>query len=148
MAMASTTPLKPTLYTGTFIHTPTLGSMEVLENAAIVVDEKGVIVRVLKDLSQDELEGELAKEGEKGDIFEGSRGRGKWWFPGFVGESCPSFQKSVPEYWKNEGEKNSLFFQFVSLGLFCEIFILLFWVPNMSQDCHISLTGKHEYSSL
>lgn len=37
-------PLKRTLYTGTFISTPTPSSLSVLENHAVVVDEKGVII--------------------------------------------------------------------------------------------------------
>ena len=77
---------RPTIYTGTFIHTPTLGSLEVLENAAIFVDGKGVIVSILKDLGSGELEKKRAEKGEEWGVFEEGIGEGKWWCPGFVGE--------------------------------------------------------------
>ncbi|KAL9639074.1 MAG: hypothetical protein Q9164_001171 [Protoblastenia rupestris] len=40
--------IKPTVYTGTFIHTPSLGGLEVLANKAVGVDKDGVI-RFIED---------------------------------------------------------------------------------------------------
>lgn len=90
--------LTPTIYTGTFIHTPHLNELEVLENHAIFVDEKGVIVRIVK-LSDDEGENaetivralarELGGGWEQGwTVVRNeavSGGRRRWWCPGFVG---------------------------------------------------------------
>lgn len=85
-------PLSPTVYTGTFIHTPTLGAVEVLRNAAIGVNEHGVIVSIMQDLSPEDLKKGVVAEGEKSEgrwkVSDlGAVGEGKWWFPGFVGES-------------------------------------------------------------
>lgn len=41
-------PLQKTIYTGTFISTPSLGSLRVLENHAVGVDENGVIKFICK----------------------------------------------------------------------------------------------------
>ncbi|KAL8743744.1 MAG: hypothetical protein Q9184_008077, partial [Pyrenodesmia sp. 2 TL-2023] len=95
------------IYTGTFIHTPTLGSLSMLENASVGVNEDGVIEWVERserpiDASQGGGEGE-SKHGEggsKGRVVEGKKwedgvieaadveglddeGWG-WYFPGFV----------------------------------------------------------------
>lgn len=87
-------PLKPTVYTGTFIHTPTLGALEVLRNAAVAVDEHGVIVSIIKDVSMQDLEEKFGAKGKgegDGKWWEvcdlAGKGEGaKWWCPGFVGE--------------------------------------------------------------
>ena len=61
----------PATYTGTFIHTPTLGKLEVLENKRVSIDGRGFIVSI-EDLD------DRGEAKEKGVV--------KWWFPGFVGE--------------------------------------------------------------
>ena len=86
-------PLKKTVYKGTFIHTPTLGVLEVLEDAAVGVDEEGRIVFIDRG-GRDGGDGrgvEQEKEGWEGcevvgcDVGDGRKGEG-FWFPGFVGE--------------------------------------------------------------
>ena len=91
----SPTPRK-TVYTGTFIHTPTLGALTVLEDAAVGVEE-GVIRFVEEglDFGSGEASG-LKRRVEawgwvwgEGEWVDGNRGDGKgrgWWFPGFVGK--------------------------------------------------------------
>lgn len=105
---------KPTIYTGTFIHTPLLGELEVLENKAIFVDENGTIVLIAQlnddwaqngglgtkgahSVTMEEIFGwvkglddsitPISRE-EKWQIVNNlpiSRGRRRWWFPGFIG---------------------------------------------------------------
>ncbi|KAG7002078.1 mediator of RNA polymerase II transcription subunit 17 [Physcia stellaris] len=91
-------PLKKTVYTGTFISTPTLGSLKVLEDAAVGVDEAGVIRYVESDLECDsegdgrECEAVVRGWGWDWGMWCGLedwgrwRGRGGkgWFFPGFV----------------------------------------------------------------
>lgn len=95
-------PLQKTIYTGTSIYTPTLGSLSVSEHLAIGVDEEGVI-RHITDLSPD---GELHDRDDSEDetkrvkaaavkwgwgevgwrwVHGGKEGT-SWWFPGFVGK--------------------------------------------------------------
>ena len=98
--------LKRTLYTGTFVSTPTPSSLEVLEDYAIAVDEEGVLSeRVQIDLSEEGSERDLEKWVKKnwdgwewvdGGMGVGKgkgkgKGRGRWWFPGFVGECLGGF---------------------------------------------------------
>lgn len=94
--------LKRTIYTGTFISTPTPTTLEVLENHAIAVDENGVITHQIAFPAGGGLQGEGYGPGyddvvgwaERNWGLEGGWewvrvgegvGRG-WWFPGFVGE--------------------------------------------------------------
>ena len=84
-------PLTPTLYTGTFISTPSLSSsLQVLENYAVGVDEEGVIrlvctlgvetgFQVVKEVEM------LGWDLEECKIVEGGKEGNSWWFPGFVG---------------------------------------------------------------
>ena len=64
----------PATYTGTFIHTPSLGKLVVLENKKVSVDGRGVIIAI-EDLDDEEVEKETVE-----------KGRLRWWFPGFVGK--------------------------------------------------------------
>lgn len=122
--MSSKPRLKKTVYTGTFISAPTLDSLKILENAAVGVDEEGVIRFVEQELGQ----GAEWDEGRNGKVVElvvrgwgwdwegvqwvrgprvdgdghghGGRGRG-WFFPGFVGEwdlSFFFFENSILRY--------------------------------------------------
>ena len=88
-------PSRKTLYVGTFIHTPSLGHLEVLENAVVGVDEDGAIAFIKRGVDpEDGLLGILGNNGwDDAEVVrcEGSeRGIG-WFFPGFVGE--------FPSYW-------------------------------------------------
>ena len=102
-------PLKPTVYTGTFLHTPALCQLEVLQNAAIGVDEHGVIAFIHKDLHSENLssdekvlssvqslgwgeqckdeEGIAARSHPSWRCVEGNRDATEWFFPGFIGTS-------------------------------------------------------------
>ena len=95
--------LLPTIYVGTFIHTPSLGELEILENSIIRVDASGIIVGIQKNVlpSVDEREKDPKWEGcinrltEDWELIQNTkeevrveRGRldgSGWWCPGFVG---------------------------------------------------------------
>lgn len=86
-------PLRKTIYTGTFIHTPTLGKLEIIENGAIGVDESGIIRFVENVPGNGDLD-VVAKRAAKGhgwadgvDVVACGGGRSTFWFPGFVGRS-------------------------------------------------------------
>lgn len=107
--MSSTS--KKRIYTGTFIHTPTLGSLSVLENTSVGVNEDGVIEWVERsERSKRSIEisgdggGGGSKHGEGGSkerVLEGKKWEDEvmeavevegfdddgwgWYFPGFVG---------------------------------------------------------------
>ena len=78
---------KRQIFTGTFIHTPNLGELEVLENKAVFVED-GVIVRIAEE--REVGESALREGWEVVGLGGGKGGKGKgecrWWFPGFVGE--------------------------------------------------------------
>ena len=96
-------PPKRTLYVGNFVWTPSLGQLKVLENAAVGVDENGIIAFIIADMDIDSqpdgwescspqlqsiLREAVAKCGWKGndwDLMIRSRNGLEWWFPGFVG---------------------------------------------------------------
>lgn len=68
-----------TLFRGTFIHSSSLARLEVLENAAVGVDEKGTI-------------GFIAREGESipsgwSDAKEVIAKTNQFFFPGFIGKT-------------------------------------------------------------
>lgn len=65
MHLSHKQPLRRTVYTGTFLHTPSLGYLEVLRNAVIGVNEHGVIAFIEKgfeDLNLDEKSSEASFE--------------------------------------------------------------------------------------
>jgi len=92
-------PLQKIVYTGTFISTPKLDTLDIAEHQAVGVDEDGVI-RHKSDLSpdgsrhdQDNLEIKVKAIavawgwGEEGwKWVQGGKEGQSWWFPGFVGE--------------------------------------------------------------
>lgn len=84
--MSTPPPLRKTIYTGTFISSPSLsvGELSVLENKALGVDESGVVVWI------EDWDGGIGGDGEEvvrdGEVWRVLRaGRNEWWFPGFVG---------------------------------------------------------------
>jgi len=101
-------PLKKTIYTGNFVHTPSLGSLSVLEKYAIAVDEEGVIRHIEQLEPEVEVVDQPAKVVAKYLGWEGCEvvraGRsaadkeGVWWFPGFVGESDNSLDGNFISY--------------------------------------------------
>ena len=76
-------PLPPTIYTGTFISTPVLNSLQVLEKHAIGVDEEGMIRFICREGDWEEQVVGTGWRMEECRVVEG--GEGSWWFPGFVG---------------------------------------------------------------
>lgn len=87
--MASKTPLGCTIYAGTFIHCLSLDHLEVLENAAVGVDEKGIIAFVEKDVSVEQVKYRVRERyGWAGCevVYGGSGESTTFFFPGFVGE--------------------------------------------------------------
>ena len=94
--------LRRTVYTGTFLHTPALGQLEILENAVIGVNEHGVIAFIHKGLPSrytdpsdnssqaslgDELRSKLesvewGEQDESGEGDSARNSRGWKWFNG------------------------------------------------------------------
>lgn len=99
------------IYTGTFISTPILGGLQILENHAVGVDENGVIRHIAPLPSQTpettdsmvavslvasawgwgklrlSADGEPRDEEETWSWKSGGNGTSSWWFPGFIGKS-------------------------------------------------------------
>lgn len=83
--------LQKSIYTGTFLSTPSLGHLQILEHHAVGVDEDGIIRHISSLLDQsNESVYALAKIwgwGTKGyTVVEGAIEGNSWWFPGFVGK--------------------------------------------------------------
>jgi len=97
-----------TIYTGTFISTPTLNSLQVLKNHAMGVDKDGVIRHIAPLPPQDSIGAtdhmigvaDLVESWGWGKLrmledgceesewrwVNGGNGGSSWWFPGFVGK--------------------------------------------------------------
>jgi guanine deaminase len=89
--MATRTPLRRTVYIGTFLHSASLGDIEVSERTAIGVDEEGIITFIEKNLTDEQtilrcIEGNGWDAGEY-DLVQAPEGDGviRFWFPGFIG---------------------------------------------------------------
>ena len=78
---------RPTIYTGTFIHSISLTSLEILEDAAICVNLDGTVALIKENV--DEI-GVVTLAKEQGwsewNVIRGDRSGSGFWFPGFVGE--------------------------------------------------------------
>lgn len=80
--MTIATTMRRTVYVGTFIHSASLKELDVLEDAAVAVDDgTGKILLVKKDVTE-----EVVKlwEGETGTRVVRA-GKGQFFFPGFIG---------------------------------------------------------------
>ena len=88
MNVDSKPPLRPTVYSGTFLHSTSLGTVEVIENSIVGVDEHGVIQFVERDVSEDDLATLVNEKHGWGKIrvVRGRRNGRCFWFPGFIGE--------------------------------------------------------------
>ncbi len=103
--------MKKRIYAGTFIHTPTLGSLAVLEDARVGVSEEGVIEWIERRERGGKEQGR-AEGAEKRVVVEGRKwGGGEmegveveeegvgdgwgWYFPGFVGRFFHFFSFSL-----------------------------------------------------
>lgn len=82
--------VKKAIYTGTFIHSKSLGEVEFLHETAILVDEAGKIVAVKPFAgSHDAL---LAEVGwVPGEVEVKACGKEQFFFPGFIGTSPDMF---------------------------------------------------------
>lgn len=84
---SGTMALKKTVYMGTFIHCTALDKIEVLENAAVGVNEEGIIEFVEREIGFDD--GGKLRGRPDWDVVSVIDWRGKsckFFFPGFVGE--------------------------------------------------------------
>ncbi|KAL8770131.1 MAG: hypothetical protein Q9194_005257 [Teloschistes cf. exilis] len=82
--------VKRTIYTGTFIHTPSPGYLEIIENGAIGVDEDGIIIFIVKLLENHHVKKVAKRVAETYgwdhgvDVVASVQGRSTFWFPGFI----------------------------------------------------------------
>jgi guanine deaminase len=85
----ATQPVGKTLYQGRFIHSKSLDELEYLDNTALLVNEKGVIVAISKDCDQKKAEADIfPKLGwTPGEVSVRIAKPGQFFFPGFIGMS-------------------------------------------------------------
>ena len=79
--------LQRTIYVGTYIHCLSLTQLELLENAAIGVDENGVISFIEQDMKEPGV-AEVAEQKygwKDSSIIKGIGDTTAFFFPGFVG---------------------------------------------------------------
>lgn len=83
---------------GTFVHSKSRTELEFLHNAAICVDEKGVIVKVEKSYAgdQNQLLQELGWTEDGVDIL--TCKPGQFFFPGFIGNLTRPFIDTSPAW--------------------------------------------------
>ncbi|CBY00019.1 hypothetical protein LEMA_P076080.1 [Plenodomus lingam JN3] len=82
--MAASAPISRTIYTGPFVHSVSLGKLEICERAAIGVDENGIIAFVEKNTEEDSI-GKIKgrREGWSDAHVVSIEGDG-FYFPGFI----------------------------------------------------------------
>ena len=79
-------PLKRTIYFGTFIHNTSLAEYAVLEDAALGVDEKGIIAFIEKNILEENIHAFAKERGWNDcDVVKGTGHGTTFWFPGFIG---------------------------------------------------------------
>lgn len=85
-------PLRPTVYSGTFVHCTACDELEVLEHALVGVDEDGVIRFLEKDVpatgkSVDDIVNgwDLGKANGDWRLVACKIAGRSWFFPGFIG---------------------------------------------------------------
>lgn len=84
--MAASAPISKTIYFGPFVHSTSLAELEICENGAIGVDEKGVIAFVERDVAYDGVdEIKRRNQGWRDAGVVSVEGNG-FFFPGFIGE--------------------------------------------------------------
>jgi guanine deaminase len=84
--MSPITPLKRTVYAGTFIHSKSLAELEILEKGVIGVDEKGKIAFVEQGV--EDLGKVIQEKGWDGTSVVFAK-EGQFFFPGFIGKFFP-----------------------------------------------------------
>ena len=80
--------LQRTIYVGTFIHCISLVDLEILENAAIGVEENGIISFVEKDVKESDLAEVVEQRYGWKEVYivKGDEDSTAFFFPGFVGQ--------------------------------------------------------------
>lgn len=79
-------PAKKTIYTGTFIHSKSLGEVEFLHETAVLVDEAGKIIAIKPCASShDELFAEVGWAPAEVEVK--ACGKEQFFFPGFIGNN-------------------------------------------------------------
>jgi len=81
----SVKPSPRTIYLGTFVHSKSLDELEILQKAAVFVDERGKIVRIEKNASEEAAKDVFADLGWSADqvIIRSCKGE-QFFFPGFI----------------------------------------------------------------
>ena len=76
------------LYLATLVHSKSLDELEYLQNAAVCVDEKGVIVAIEPNCDQRRAEESLYLQlgWSRGDVTVWTAKEGEFIFPGFIGQ--------------------------------------------------------------
>ncbi len=82
-------PISHTIYYGTLVHTPSLGSLEALPQAAVLVDQEGTIKDIIrncqsKDKLQSDLIGKHQLDSSKTKIVDITSNPCQFFFPGFI----------------------------------------------------------------
>lgn len=84
------------LFLGCFIHSKSLDELELLKDSAILVDEKGIIVAIEPDCSQERAEKEIFEKlgWSRGDVKVYTSSEDQFFFPGFIGKYASCFSES------------------------------------------------------
>lgn len=79
---------KPSLFLGTLVHSKSLDELEYLQDTAICVDEKGIIVAIAPNCDQRKAEASLypGLGWSNGDVTVREAKEGQFFFPGFIGQ--------------------------------------------------------------
>ena len=79
------------LFLGTLVHSKSLDELEYLQNTAVFVDEKGVIVAIEPNCDQGKAENTFYSNlgWSRGDVTVRVASEGQFFFPGFIGASYP-----------------------------------------------------------
>jgi guanine deaminase len=79
---------KYSVYLGTFIHSKSLGEVEILHDNAIYVNEQGRIVVIAKGVDDDSVRSHLSRLGwPQGSVVVRACEKEQFFFPGFIGNA-------------------------------------------------------------
>jgi len=90
--------LRKTIYVGTFIRSLSLANLEILEDAAVGVDENGIIAFIEKDVKEPELDEVVEQKygWKEPHTVKGGGDSTAFFFPGFIGQySCSKMSHSL-----------------------------------------------------
>lgn len=151
---------KPAVYLGTFIHSKSLTEIDILNDAAIFVDEQGKIVAIEKDIK--DVDGALSvcpKLGwETDEVIARACGREQFFFPGFIGLSLKAnishrcdFEVQLLTYIRYTHPCKPVsqcwnLWQIYSLGLAEHLYLparIITLLPNQGQESLLTLYRPH-----